>query len=133
MAYTLRTEAATIYVQPFPATGAKFQISKDVGGHHALWSPDGKEIFYVPGGGPVVAVSVTTQPTFAVGNPAPVAGGLPNSSGQNPRNYDIAPNGQRFIFTAVDAGQTQSGAAAAPQIQVVLNWFEELKARVPTK
>jgi Tol biopolymer transport system component len=133
VAYTLRTGtgAATIYVQPFPATGAKYQISKDDAGHHALWSPDGKAIFYAPGASPVVAVSVTTQPTFTFGNPAPVAGGLPNSSGQNPRNYDIAPDGQRFIFTAVDAGQTQSGAAAAPQIQVVLNWTEELKAKVP--
>ena len=64
VAYTLRTGTATIYVQPFPATGAKYQISKDDGAHHALWSPDGKEIFYVPGASPVVAVSVTTQRVF---------------------------------------------------------------------
>jgi hypothetical protein len=31
------------------------------------------------------------------------------------------------------AGQTESGSFAARQIQVVLNWFEELKVRVPTK
>ena len=34
---------------------------------------------------------------------------------------------------AVPSGQTQSGVPAAPQIQVVLNWFEELKRRAPVK
>jgi hypothetical protein len=42
-------------------------------------------------------------------------------------------DGKRFLGV-VPAGQnTASGALAAPQIQVVLNWTEELKARVPTK
>jgi hypothetical protein len=27
----------------------------------------------------------------------------------------------------------QSATGTSPQIQIVLNWFEELKARVPTK
>ena len=50
------------------------------------------------------------------------------------RNNDITRDGKQFLGV-VAAGQaaTASGAAAAPQIQVVLNWFEELKARVPTK
>ena len=37
------------------------------------------------------------------------------------------------ILGLIDAAQTQAGAPAAQQIQVVLNWFEELKAKVPTK
>jgi hypothetical protein len=48
------------------------------------------------------------------------------------RNNDITLDGKRFLGVVI-AGQTASGASAAPQIQVVLNWFEELKARVPTK
>ena len=79
-----------------------------------------------------VAVSVTTRPTFTFGNPVPVprpfAAGRPGFE----RNYDITLDGKRFLGV-VAAGQTASGAPAAPQIQVVLNWFEELKARVPTK
>ena len=31
------------------------------------------------------------------------------------------------------AGQTESGTLTAPHIEVVLNWFEELKALVPTQ
>ena len=50
----------------------------------------------------------------------------------NERPWDISRDGQRFLGL-IDAAQTQSGAPAAPQIQVVLNWLEELKARVPTK
>ena len=43
---------------------------------------------------------------------------------------EVYPDGKRFVGV-VAAGQTQSGAPAAPQIQVVLNWFEELKRLVP--
>ena len=50
----------------------------------------------------------------------------PNSE----RPFDISRDGQHFLGL-IDAAQTQSGAPAAEQIQVVLNWFEELKARVP--
>jgi hypothetical protein len=44
------------------------------------------------------------------------------------RNYDVMLDGR--ILGVVPAGQTQS-AGSTQQIQVVLNWFEELKARVP--
>ena len=60
-----------VYVQPFPATGAKFQISRGDVGHHALWSRDGKQLFYIPGPGRFVVVNVTTQPSFSVSAPVP--------------------------------------------------------------
>ena len=41
--------------------------------------------------------------------------------------YDISPDGQRFLMTKVP-DQPQ---AALTQIHIVLNWFEELKRRVP--
>jgi hypothetical protein len=45
------------------------------------------------------------------------------------------PDGQKFvgIIAAGAAGSTQPGGPSNPQIQVVLNWSEELRARVPTK
>ena len=39
-----------IYVQPFPSTGTKYQVSKNRSSVHPLWSPDGKELFSIPGG-----------------------------------------------------------------------------------
>jgi serine/threonine protein kinase len=123
----------SLFVQPFPTTGATYPISKGFG-FHPTWSPDGKELFYFAGvgAGQFVAVSVTTRPTFTFGNPVPVPRPFVERGSGFERNNDITLDGKRFLGV-VAAGQTASGAPAAPQIQVVLNWFEELKARVPTK
>jgi Tol biopolymer transport system component len=135
VAYTSGDEKGVIaiFVQPFPATGAKYQISKDPRSHHPLWSPDGKELYYIPG--PVrspLAVSVTTQPSFAFGNALPVFFPPGTAGPAVVRNYDMAPDGR--AIGVVPAGQTtQSEALAAQQIQVVLNWTEELKRLVPTR
>jgi serine/threonine-protein kinase len=126
-----------IYIQPFPATGAKYQIPKNdliQFDHHPVWSSDGKEIFYIPAQGALAAVSVTTQPSFAFGNAVPVPRTFltENSSPSNERNYDLTPDGK--IVGAVQASeQSETGTQTAREIRVVLNWFEELKARVPTK
>ena len=40
------------------------------------------------------------------------------------------PDGKRFVVI-VPPGQTESTEFAQPQINVILNWFEELKERVP--
>jgi hypothetical protein len=77
------------------------------------------------------AVSITTQPTFAFGNavevPRPFQPGPPNSR----TLFDVTPGG-KFVGLVVP-GQLES-AVRLPvrQMQLVLNWFEELKARVPT-
>jgi Tol biopolymer transport system component len=128
--------AGSLFVQPFPTTGATYPITSKSNslGFHPTWSPDGKELFYLASVGSwrFVAVSVATRPTFTFGNPLPVPRAFAPGSPGFERNYDITRDGRQFLGV-VAAGQTASGAPAAPQIQVVLNWFEELKARVPTK
>ena len=49
-----------------------------------------------------------------------------NVGGEGRRNYDISPDGQRFLMIQAVEGSTA-------QINVVLNWDEELKRLVPTK
>jgi Tol biopolymer transport system component len=119
----------TIYVQPFPATGATYQLfargSDDP--HHPAWSPDGKELFYVSRPGGFESVSVTAQRTFAFGNPRALPGPFLLGAPSWRRAFDIAPDGRVLGLLPGQAGSDLSGA----QIQVVLNWFEELKARVP--
>jgi serine/threonine-protein kinase len=125
----------SLFVQPFPTTGARYPISKG-GGFHPTWSPDGKELFYFAGAGAgqFVAVSVATRPTFTFGNPAPVSSRVFIDRGPGfERNNDITLDGKRFLGVVAAGQNAAAGAPAAPQIQVVLNWFEELKARVPTK
>lgn len=121
----------TVYVQPFPATGAKYQLipKGSDNPHEVAWSADGKELFYNPRSGGFEVVSVTTQPTFAFGNPVPVPRPLQLGPPSVRRAYDITRDG-RFVGL-IAPGQTTTGAPAAAQIQVVLNWFEELKQRAP--
>ena len=74
---------------------------------------------------------VATQPTFAFGNPVGVSRPFETGPPSVRRSFDITPSG-KFVGLA-PVGQGDSGATAAPVIQVVLNWFEELKARLPAK
>ena len=80
----------TIYVQPFPATGAKYQFpAKDRDTPcHPVWSPDGKKIFYNPRPQGLEVVSVTTAPTFAFGTSEPVPRPFWLSPPELPRGYD---------------------------------------------
>ena len=75
-------------------------------------------------------VQVTTGETWSAETPVPLFAApymLDNAAGGggNP-NYDISPDGEQFIF--VESGSS----GVSPHISVVLNWFEELKERVPT-
>ena len=125
---------SAVYVQPFPPTGAKYQISKNADdGHHPMWSPDGAELLFTPEPGlqwPPCASPRNRASPF--GEAMPVPRPFQTAAPFSERPYDISRDGQHFLGL-IDAAQTQSGAPAAQQIQVVLNWFEELKARVPTK
>ena len=121
-------EGAGIFVQPFPPTRAKVQIAVTVG-IHPVWSPDGKELMYLLATGQMAAVSVTTQPTFAVGNPVQVPGGGLVANPGLARPYDMAPDGRMLGIVIAQA----AGGATTPEIQVVLNWLTELQQRVPTR
>ena len=43
-------------------------------------------------------------------------------------SYDVAPDGKRFLMIKPPAAAAQS---PTDQVTVVLNWFEELRRRVP--
>jgi Tol biopolymer transport system component len=122
--------ASRIYVQPFPPTATRYQIPQDQNSHHPLWSADGKELFYTAGPGSFGSVSVTTQPSLSFGSPVRTPAGFDTQRPGSIRPYDILPDGEHFIGV-VPVGQTQTGTAA--QIQVVLNWFEEVKQKVPVR
>jgi len=101
-----------------------------------LWSPDGKQISYLSGGGTarINSVEVRTQPSFDWGKPVslPIQIYNPGGPGRGGRNYDILPNGNQFI-TPLPAADAQSGDLPSLQINTVLNWFSELKQKVPLK
>ena len=106
------------YVRAYPGPGLKVQVSVG-GGDAARWRGDGGELFYrAPTA--VMAVPVLDLQTFRAG--APVR--LFNYTGQ----FDVDPSGQRFlVYEKAETGH------AVSQLNVIQNWFTELKQRVPVK
>jgi serine/threonine-protein kinase len=113
-----------IYVQPYPGPGGKWQISTD-GGIEPAWNPNGRELFY-RSGRRMMAVPVMTQPTFSAGRPTQLFEGdyLASVFPLAGVTYDVTRDGQRFLMV-------KQNAASATQVNVVINWFEELRRLVP--
>ena len=113
-----------MYVRSFPAGGGKWQISTQ-GGAAPLWARNGRELFFRSGEA-VLAVDVTTKPGFSLGKARLLFEGryLREPDGID---YDVTADGQRFLMI-----KPSEGELAATRFNVVLNWSEELKARVPS-
>ncbi len=116
-----------IYVQPFSVTGPRGTKQISVGGGtEPVWAPDSRELFY-RNGDKMMAVAIETEPELSIGTPRLLFEGrfLPGPPWA-PRNYDISPDGQRFLMIKREQD------LAPTEIIVILNWFEELKRLVPT-
>ena len=111
-----------IYVRPFPGSGGKWQISTG-GGIAARWAANGRELFYL-NGEQMMVLAVTTGDSFQAGTPRSLFTHV-NPVGVPP-NYAVAHDAQRFVMLQPTELEME------PQINVVLNWFEELKRLVPT-
>ncbi len=121
-----------VLVAPFPGPGLARQAhtsSSRFGGGWNKWSPDGKQL-YIRGAGPdgvtMMAVQVETEPDFRrveTRSLFSVHGGLFVVS-------DIHPDGDRLLIATSEAIASGQGLVSQ-QINVVLNFFEELKERVP--
>ena len=120
-----------VYVQPMPFTGGRYQVSPD-GGRDPLWSPDGTQLFYMQSKGlywQLVAVDFKTRPTIAFGKPTPLP--IEGVLAYGTRAYDVMPDGRTFVVTLPSAADAEE--ARGSRINVALDWFEELRQRVPTK
>ena len=115
-----------VYVRSFSSDGKAGgqQMISQGGGSQPLWRRDGKELFYISADAKVMAVPVSTAPTFQrLGAPmalftAPIYGGGRNL---NTHRWAAMPNGQKFIINSVLT------EAAPEPITVIMNWTELLK------
>ena len=112
-----------IYVQPYPGPGGRVQISIE-GGTEPVWARNGRELFYRSGDN-MMAVEIDTRSSFSAGKPKSLFQGLYQPTPILESNYDVGPDG-RFLMIK-PGGEEQ----APTQVNVVLNWFEELKRLVP--
>ena len=116
-----------IYVVPYPGPGPKILISTQ-GGALPRWSHNGRELFYRTENTNnqdvnfMMVVDVETGPPFRAGTPKVLfeEKGYANA-------YDVSLDGKRFLMVK------SPGSSRGPvrEVTVVLNWFEELRRRVP--
>jgi Tol biopolymer transport system component len=113
-----------VYVESFPATGAKLAISIG-GGSQPQWRTDGKELYYYAPNRKLMAVEVNGDgPTFKVGEARPLFEIRVFANDQSfPGNgyYTVTHDGKRFLVSSLpEAPQRQ-------QINVIVNWTADLK------
>ena len=128
LAYTTKEASGyEVYVQPFPGPGPKHKISI-AGGAEPVWSPTGKEIFFIQQND-LMAVDVVTAPQFSASAPKKLFDAKPYVRGLATRpNYDATADGKRFIMVQ----ETPKGPSVNKMV-VATNWFEELQKKAPIK
>jgi hypothetical protein len=91
----------------------------------------GRELFY-RNGDAVMAVAVDTEPTFKSGKPVLLFRGTYVAGRGEGVPWDIHPDGKRFLMMKwPEATDEESTEESLRKINIVLNWLEELKQRVP--
>jgi eukaryotic-like serine/threonine-protein kinase len=118
MAYaSAESGTVEVFVQTFPASGGKWQIST-AGGSHPRWRRDGKELYFIAADSTLMAVEIATGSGFAAGTPKPLFRTqikLLDIGFQ----YDVSPDGNRFLINTLEEDKQASS------ISVVQNWMGE--------
>jgi Tol biopolymer transport system component len=118
LAYQLNEKAtgSQVFVSPFPNTAtARWQISRN-GGADPQWSRRGAELVYRDNNGMIVAVPVSTMPSFSVGKPQELFSTAPYIINSR---LAVAPDGSRMLFF-------QRRGGANERLTFVENWTREL-------
>jgi serine/threonine-protein kinase len=112
-----------VYVRAYPGPGGKWTISSG-GGHEPVWSHDGSEIYYRSQDW-LMAVPIETEPELQLGKPQNLFEAPFDEAGAPYANYDVTPDGTGFTMVRSDE------ELVSTRLMVVVNWFEELRRRVP--
>ena len=114
-----------VYVQSYPDPNQRRWKVSPGSGSEPLWTRGGRELVY-RNGDSVMAVGMDLENGRSGPPVALFAGAYPDNPGwTRPRSYDVTPDGERFLMTRLPPDRPP------PQIVVVLNWFDELRAKVP--
>jgi serine/threonine-protein kinase len=128
-----KTGQFQIYVRPFPnVNDAEHQVSTAGGGRAPIFGPNGRELIFVSGS-TLMTAPLEFSPVFRAGNPRALLqvpsvvldSRLIANTG---RPYDVSRDGNRFLMIK-DDGASAARQSGRPNIIVVQNWFQELKAK----
>lgn len=116
-----------IFLRPFPEVESRReQVSID-GGRYPRWAPDGAELFYVNLDGDMMAVPVTLTPNLLLGRPARLFHWRKPPPTVSSWPYSVSPSDGRFLIVR-PVGEDDSRQT---QVSVVLNFADEIRARIP--
>ena len=110
------TEAGAyeVFVQPYPATGARWQISSG-GGRQPMWRQDGRELYFVTDDRKFYAVDIRAGAAFDFGTPHYLFD-IPANTISVRNSYVPGRDGQRFLVNRLLE-------SASPAISVDLDWM----------
>ncbi len=115
-----------VFVQPFPPTGRIERVSVEPGAS-PVWGSDGRELFYREAGNHKIwVVDVATESDFAAGKPRVLFEYEKSIQGTESRAYDITRDSEFLLIKRIEPEPIP-----VTRINVVLNWFEDLKRLVP--
>ena len=123
-----RTGQREIFIQPFPGPGAQTPASVG-GGTEPAWARNGELFYWRPSDYAMMAVTVSTEPTLTVGQPRMLFPGSTDPGGSPRARYAVTSDGERFLMSARWLGTDDGGEG--PQVNIILNWTQELLERVP--
>jgi Tol biopolymer transport system component len=109
-----------VYVQPFPGTGIKWQVSTG-GGVQSKWRRDGKELFYIAGDDKLMAIEVSAGADFKFSLPKALFQTRVDNGTTSRFEYAVTTDGQHFLLN------TPVEEPSPSPINVVMNWTAELK------
>ena len=112
--------ARELYIRPFPGPGGKWQVSTG-GADGGTFAHNGREILYRHGT-KFFTVPLELAPRVRVGKPQFLF-----EKTHRQGTWDLAKDDQRIMLIRDDTPRTTG------QLQIVMNWFEELKRRVPSQ
>ena len=120
--------ATTIYVKNYPATSATYEVPRGASGspHHPLWLPGMTAMVFNQSAGYVHQIGITTSPVFAFGNAEDRLRKFQTGPPTMRRAFDVLPDGS--LVGLAEPGNPDSTAG---EFNVVMNWFEELKTKLP--
>jgi Tol biopolymer transport system component len=113
-----------IYIQSFPAPGTRYMLSTE-GGSEPVWAPKAQQLYF-RNGNKMMVVDFRPEVNNVLAKPRELFEGQYDLDSPI-RSYDISPDGNRFLMRQLSDQPPQP----VRQIQIVQNWFEELKRLVP--
>jgi eukaryotic-like serine/threonine-protein kinase len=120
LAYTSNeSKQNEVYVRPFPSVdSARWTISVN-GGAEAVWSRNGRQLFFRTPAGDMMAFQMTTGDVFQPNTPVRLFNNRHLASDAFHQTYDVSLDDKKFIMI-------RTSQKAAQTLGVVINWGAEI-------